>query len=225
MMVWQKVAAFLSMSPAALAASAGNPYFTIHDKADCSDDQGKKFVYSKHFGMDEVQGCTSGLGTWHDDSQNVQMGMDVNDGECNATHYRMGMYFPDTACATVAGMLAVPLDDGKFNGMWKGECTMVYSECCDDGAWHETPPVEYVMMHNWVMEHPHCKHCASVPRSTIEAIEAKGFHVRTCEEARLRRRLQGLPEGPPCPKAKAKHWNPFVKARGRALAEAASVYV
>merc|ERR1740121_1646837 len=44
--------------------------------------------------------------------------------------------------------------------------------------------------------------CVRIPQSVFDRVQAKGYTVRTCEEARRQRRLQGLNPGPPCAKAK-----------------------
>lgn len=47
--------------------------------------------------------------------------------------------------------------------------------------------------------------CVTIPNSKVDELEEMGLTPVYCEEARLRRRLKGLPEGPPCPSSKARN--------------------
>mmetsp|Transcript_134563 Transcript_134563/g.335778 ORF Transcript_134563/g.335778 Transcript_134563/m.335778 type:complete len:250 (-) Transcript_134563:302-1051(-) len=118
--------------------------------------------------------------------------------KCNETHFGMSIYAPETDCTQTFGTLAIPIKEVKK--VFRGECVAVLSECCgEDGQPKEVPDVEYVKMHGYVGVTPLCPHCIGIPKSKYDDLVSKGFLPVTCEEDKVRRRMQGLPEGPPCP--------------------------
>jgi len=165
---------------------------TWHYAPDCSDDAYNKMDHFHNFDRGAVPSeCKPG-------AKFIGMDVDMQWNKCNETHLGMTIYTPKSKCTVTFGALAVPVADVKK--LYSGECVAVFSECCsEEGAWKEVPDVNYVKLHGYKGATPLCPHCATIPTSLYDQLVEKGIRPITCQEDKQRRRLAGLPEGPPCP--------------------------
>eukprot|EP00443_Scrippsiella_acuminata_P114549 CAMPEP_0115591960 /NCGR_PEP_ID=MMETSP0272-20121206/10543_1 /TAXON_ID=71861 /ORGANISM="Scrippsiella trochoidea, Strain CCMP3099" /LENGTH=224 /DNA_ID=CAMNT_0003027191 /DNA_START=44 /DNA_END=718 /DNA_ORIENTATION=+ len=169
---------------------------TWHDSPDCSDEPYGTASDFPSFNSGKVPSeCKAGL-TWQE-SNASEVQYDLKWDSCNQTHLVLASYDVGTNCTQHVGSIAFPTTE--VQRLFQAECVVAYAECCnDDGQLMESPEIKHVKLRNYVAAIPLCPQCAKVPQSAYDNLVSMGIRPVSCEAQRARRRLHGLPEGPPC---------------------------
>lgn len=192
--MWKMKRCFLWLG--VLSGTSHAAEWAWHHTPDCSDAPFRVVhEYPEFQGGKVPSACYTGAyyyeGDWSDK-------VDFMLTECNSTHLIHSVFW-ESQCMYLLANMTIAHPDVKR--IYSGECVEVMStDCCDEfGGPLGSPYVDFVQLHDYKGAVPNCPHCVKIPLSVVDDLAAHGMIPVSCEEDKRRRRLQGLPEGPPCP--------------------------